>query len=63
MILNGEDIDTVDYSDVTNMNYMFYRCSDLEYLEKPMGFVNYEWNKEMHPKIFKKYPELFKGIK
>ena len=109
MVLNGEDINTVDYSDVTDMRYMFHacssleeiphldtskvtnmrymfdkcsslkevphldtskvtdmegmfdRCSDLEYLEEPMDFVNYEWNKDKHPNIFKKYPELFKG--
>ncbi len=30
MILNGEDIDAVDYSNVTDMSFMFIGCSSLE---------------------------------
>ena len=29
MILNGEDINTVDYSDVSDMSWMFQECSSL----------------------------------
>ena len=54
-----KEIPHLDTSKVTNMSYMFDGSSNLEYLEEPMDFVNYKWNKEMHPLIFKKYPELF----
>ena len=54
-----KEVPHLDTSKVTYMYRMFDGCSDLEYLEEPMDFVNYEWNKEMHPLIFKKYPQLF----
>ena len=30
MILRGEDISNVDYSDITDMSFMFYGCTNLE---------------------------------
>ena len=60
LILNGGDPETVDYSDITDMSWMFKGCSSLENIEG--DFHLYDWTSEDAPKnpiLREKYPELF----